>query len=469
MHIIKYMLLLLLLSLDMALQEFDALADKVVGRGNDGSQDKIENFEIEQRKKQLEIEMLCSKGIINAIESDDYSLAGKWCPDSKEYMPNTYSFLGRMYYQGKGVKKDYEKAYTYASRAAEDGDQLAQYLLGVMYKEGRGVKKSIKKSNRWLKRSALQGNSDAQKALGVNFFFGNGVSIDYVESYKWINLANSSDKYDFRETLNKIGALMTKKEVALAQQKSREFVAVEEKWGNRDAIKPGELKTERIKTGTGFVLNSKGHVATSYHVVDDCQQIKAKRLPKVGIKPWHIDWDTGRTEYINVKLLSYDKANDLAILAFPGEYENYVYLEIKNTPQLGSQIVVAGFPVPEVLSDDLRISVGEINSLEGIKGDDTKYQISASIQKGNSGGPLLNKYGNVIGVIHSTIDTGKFMKYIGDVPQNLNFAVDIKYLVELLESSKITFNTGEQSIEESIDSVASNAKRYTTIIECWGY
>ena len=408
---------------------------------------------------------LCYEG----INADDFDLASQWCSKITRYDRLTYYYLGYMYYEGKGFKKDHKKAFSFTSKSAKDGEALSQYLLGLMYEKGHGVEKNPKKANAWFKRSALQGHAQAQAVLGYNYFYGAGLPIDYILAYKWLNLANASDEYELSNFLNDVRSNMTKGQVAIAQQMSREFVAVEENYSNRDVNDSGKQKLAKIKTGTGFVLNSKGHVATSYHVVNDCQQIKAKKLPNVETKPWDIDWDTGRRNYIHVKLLSYDKANDLAILAFPGEYNNYAYLETKNTLQLGSQVVVAGYPVPEVLSDNLRISVGEVNSLVGIKGDDSKYQISASIQKGNSGSPLLNKVGSVVGVIHSTIDSDKYIKHTGDLPQHLNFAVDIKYLVELLESSKIAFSSREKSTEESIDSVASIAKKYTTVIECWGY
>jgi len=100
--------------------------------------------------------------------------------------------VAQMYYSGKGVSKDYEKACALWRRAAEQGNASAQCSLANMYYKGHGVARDYKKAFEWDSKAAMQGNVDAQCQLGVIYVRGDGVPRNYVYALKWLSIAKSS-------------------------------------------------------------------------------------------------------------------------------------------------------------------------------------------------------------------------------------------------------------------------------------
>jgi len=99
--------------------------------------------------------------------------------------------LGSMYYQGKGVPKDYKQAYAWFTKAAEQGDADAQFNLGFMYNKGEGVPKDYKQAIYWYTKAAEQGDPLSQFNLGLMYYEGQGVPKDYIQTYAWWNIAAS--------------------------------------------------------------------------------------------------------------------------------------------------------------------------------------------------------------------------------------------------------------------------------------
>jgi S1-C subfamily serine protease len=91
-------------------------------------------------------------------------------------------------------------------------------------------------------------------------------------------------------------------------------------------------------------------------------------------------------------------------------------------PGYGTGLTVAGFPLPDLLGG-LNITRGAVASLKGIGGDGISMQISAPVQPGNSGGPVLNAAGQVVGVVVAKLDAARVAELHDDVPQNVNFAI----------------------------------------------
>ncbi len=101
----------------------------------------------------------------------------------------------------------------------------------------------------------------------------------------------------------------------------------------------------------------------------------------------------------------------------------------------GEDIVVYGFPLPGVLSSGGNVSTGNVTALTGL-GDDSRFlQISAPVQPGNGGGPLLDRSGNVVGVVVSKLNALSVASATGDVPQNVNFAIKASVALAFLELS----------------------------------
>jgi len=123
---------------------------------------------------------------------------------------------------------------------------------------------------------------------------------------------------------------------------------------------------------------------------------------------------------------------------------------------MGAEIFTIGFPLPHITGFSPKLFTGKINSLTGLKNDPKTMQISAPVQQGNSGGPLFNMRGEVIGITSATLKTIKHFNWYGDVPQGINYATKAGNLTKLLRNvhgnkDKIKFKsilTDNKTIEE---------------------
>ena len=107
---------------------------------------------------------------------------------------------------------------------------------------------------------------------------------------------------------------------------------------------------------------------------------------------------------------------------------------ISNTKnlRLGQEIFTLGYPLGEFLGKSVKLSTGDISSLYGIQDDPRLIQISNPIQPGNSGGPLLNENGEIVGVVVSTLNARYFYENESIIPQNVNFAIKGNYVSNLI-------------------------------------
>ncbi len=145
-------------------------------------------------------------------------------------------------------------------------------------------------------------------------------------------------------------------------------------------------KSARTKSGTGFVVSSNGHVVTNNHVVDGCVgDIKGNR--------------TGEAAMV-LRVVSSDANNDLALLQAPSATAFKDFARIRDrSVRSGDSIVAIGFPFHGLLTSDFTVTTGIVSSLSGLRNDSRFLQISAPVQPGNSGGPLFDTSGQIVGVV----------------------------------------------------------------------
>jgi serine protease Do len=212
---------------------------------------------------------------------------------------------------------------------------------------------------------------------------------------------------------------------------------------------PSKPKDSEKSFGTGFYVSDK-MVLTNWHVIDGC------------------------SKYINIKYPGYapskawlkgsDKANDLAVLEV--ERSGLGVASFEHTARLGSTVYSFGFPLIEILSQSGNFVTGSISSLKGTGEDSRFLQTSAPVQSGNSGGPLLNASGAVIGVVQSKLNAIKTAVVTGDVPQNVNFAIKSMITVNFLQSSGVApIMATPAAIWDPAD-IADAAQKYTVQVSC---
>ncbi len=185
-------------------------------------------------------------------------------------------------------------------------------------------------------------------------------------------------------------------------------------------------KSARPSTGSGFFASKDGLVATNYHVIDGAKRITVK---------WPF---TGKE--LPAEVVVTDKVNDIAVLRvelassdrFILDQAPYGLLSQRDY-KAGQDIFALGYPLGDLLGGDVKVSKGVISSMSGIQDDPRQIQISAPVQPGNSGGPLFNMDGNVVGLVVATLKSDVMIENTGVAPQNVNFAIKATYLSNLLD------------------------------------
>jgi hypothetical protein len=119
------------------------------------------------------------------------------------------------------------------------------------------------------------------------------------------------------------------------------------------------------------------------------------------------------------------------------------------------------------LASEANITTGGVSALAGLNDDFRFLQITAPVQPGNSGGPLLDMSGNVVGIVTSTLDALRLARATGDIPQNINFALNASVARILMDAVGVQYSTAASAQTLSAADVGDAAKSYTVLIECW--
>lgn len=238
-------------------------------------------------------------------------------------------------------------------------------------------------------------------------------------------------------------------EPRLAQQKKPKAVLPMPK----QSMVVSKTPEHKIFTGTGIKLNKDGYVLTNNHVVEGCETIQIV--------------EDGKTER-QVHLIRADKSNDLAVLKSDAPFLENEIANIRVSPSVkaGEVVAVYGFPLTGILSQSGNIVGGNISSLAGIGDDARFFQISAPVQPGNSGGPLLDESGNVIGIVNARINDISVANATGTIPQNVNFSIKANIAANFLETHSIKYSSDVKSNKLPLSDIATEAKRLATMVIC---
>ncbi len=211
---------------------------------------------------------------------------------------------------------------------------------------------------------------------------------------------------------------------------------------------PAPIRKES-RSGTGFFVNGSGVLITNSHVVEGCN-----RLTVV---------DTSGAATIAMRIAS-DQHLDLAALQI---HQKTNGLNIhRGTLDIGEAILVFGYPLSGLLSSGGTATTGIVSALSGIGDDISRIQISTPIQPGNSGGAVVDYAGTVVGVVVSKLDALRMARMIGDVPQNVNFAVSLNSLKAFLAKNKIESTVTTSPIPLGTTSLVSKVRSQTRKVLC---
>ncbi len=203
--------------------------------------------------------------------------------------------------------------------------------------------------------------------------------------------------------------------------------------------------------GTAFFV-APNLLVTGNHVVKECGNNIEVRYPD---RRWY-----GAT------IEGQDNSNDLALLRT--DMENLSVASFRLQSRVGEPVATYGFPYAGLLSSSGNFTMGNVAALTGMNDDSRFIQISAQVQPGNSGGPLLDLSGSVIGVVASRLNAIKMMLEGGDVPQDVNFAIQAPIVLNFL-SAKGLIPKSDSSVthgELPPADVADIARKITVQIYC---
>lgn len=161
-------------------------------------------------------------------------------------------------------------------------------------------------------------------------------------------------------------------------------------------------------TGSGFIVGET-RILTNNHVVQGCKRIAARNA--VG-------------QRVAAILVGTDTRRDLAVLSVPAGFGPSLIFRDSPAVRIGETVVTYGFPLSGVLSSGPTLTTGGVSALAGLRDNPLHFTISAPVQPGNSGGPLLDAQGHVVGVVVAKLNAMEIAKMTGgDIPQNVNFAI----------------------------------------------
>ena len=205
--------------------------------------------------------------------------------------------------------------------------------------------------------------------------------------------------------------------------------------------------------GTGWISDT-GYVVSANHVVDGRSKITIV-LPN--------------KERVAAQVVSVDSVNDIVILYIPysdNKPTQMLGLPLaRGTVGLGARVFTLGYPLKDILGSSLKLTAGEVSATSGIRDDPRIFQISVPVQAGNSGGPLLNMKGEVVGLVSAKLSAVQVLRETGDLPQNVNYAIKARYIEGLLmDLPKKSVSTIRIPPQASLEEIASQVRDLVVMV-----
>jgi S1-C subfamily serine protease len=308
------------------------------------------------------------------------------------------------------------KARNWFESAAKQGDPQSQHNFGVYLRDGIGGARLLSDAMGWFERAAKQGFGPSQMSLAVAFALGDGVPQSRVKAHMWFNIAAANGEESAIEGRLMAEQSMTREELALAQQQAADFRPSPEHRPSRTGVE-GVPKQGSDGTGSGFFVTKDGYFVTNWHVVEGAKKIRVRVA----------------SESFEATLVRRDAANDLALLKVDGEF-SALSLRTDRGARVAERVFTVGFPNPSLQGTASKYTAGEVSALSGPRDHPALLQISVPLQPGNSGGPLVDPEGLVVGVIVAQLDQFEALATSGALPSNVGYAIKGRVLQVILES-----------------------------------
>ena len=365
--------------------------------------------------------------------------------------------LGYLYQNGFGITQDYAAALDWYRKAAAQHNGVAENDIGGMYEGGFGVPVDYAEATRHFRTAVALGNSFALGNLAVNYSLGRGVARDNLAAYFYYILAvakmpatSNANVVRGRDTVAK---LLSPADIERAQAAARTWkpgaevtlVALKDSGGGNAGDGPAK------SFGSSFAVGEAGHLLTNNHVIESCANVRVRREGDVAVA---------------AEVVARDQQNDLALLKVATPLHDLVAFREGRGIRQGDGVLAYGFPLVGALAQEGNLTTGAVSALAGLNNDTRFLQMSAPVQAGNSGGPLVDAAGNLVGVVTSKLNALTVAAATGDVPQNVNFAIKGTVARDFLDANNVAYRTAASNRELKPADLAERARRYTFLVEC---
>lgn len=200
------------------------------------------------------------------------------------------------------------------------------------------------------------------------------------------------------------------------------FKDTEEYSSVENGLEPG--KFEWTGSGSGFYVSNDGYIVTNYHVVENAYEV------------WVKCKQDGIYQKFKAEIIQKDVSNDLALIKITDSafktLKEIPYSILSGTSPLGSNVFTLGYPLAYVIGENVKYTSGNISSNCGMYNDVTSYQMTVPVQPGNSGGPLFDTNGNIVGVVVAQLNKELYGS------ENVNYAIKsniVKNIIDLVPNS----------------------------------
>ena len=396
-------------------------------------EDFVKNLVFWNGDKESTIVQLKDDRLFVNLENSNFYFRTKFLDVNKE---SQFRFQSHISTMKKNFKKD---AYVGIIFDYKDANNYSEFVVdakntGMIVKYSDG-KEAIVGEQKLTKENLDISNGINHYYFTITFFdngikfYLNGQAIHKMVEWEWQGDEFGATAY------GKNNCLINSLEIT-------EFFSVEE---SADFTKYVENKvlnstnSEYDANGSGFFISRQGHIVTNYHVIEGAKEIDVKMNLN------------GKVETFPALVVIEDKFNDLAILKI--DFKNFdlgqdiPYKLDFGLKEVGTEVYTLGYPMVDLMGSEIKFTDGKISSKSGLEGDVRTYQITTPIQPGNSGGPLFDNDGNIIGVISSTLNRENYNA------ENVNFAIKSNLIRNLIDASP----------EEIISSDSKSVKKPTLV------
>jgi S1-C subfamily serine protease len=194
-------------------------------------------------------------------------------------------------------------------------------------------------------------------------------------------------------------------------------------------------KSLHESVGIGFFVSAEGHILTDGLVVRECRDITSSHGG-------------------HITRVAFDETSDLALLITSEKTDAWASLRGGSAPQVAEPVMIMKFPV------------GTISALAGLGTDQRMIQISTQTQLQNTGSPLLDRSGNVVGIVSGELNTIQVAETTSETTENVNFAVNLGTIQSFLDSHAVPYVLNDSTETKKYSDIAAEAMRYTVLLDC---